>query len=115
MDKNRKKELQEKYKNLKTEMGIYMIRSQESSRIFLGYSQDLKSIINRHKFSIDFGKHHFGPLQEELSKYGGASFEIKKLEVLDYDEDESKTDYSEELDLLLEIWKEKFDDVVVIL
>lgn len=43
----------------------------------------------------------------DWKEYGESSFTIKILEKLEYDEDESKTDYSEELEILKMVWKEK--------
>ncbi|NLJ72434.1 MAG: hypothetical protein GX333_05430 [Syntrophomonadaceae bacterium] len=46
-------------------------------------------------------------LQRDWQELGAQQFEVKILEILEYDEDESKTDYSEELELLKMIWVEK--------
>ena len=42
-----------------------------------------------------------------MGKYGPDNFVIEILENLEYDKDESKTDYSEELEVLQMIWEEK--------
>jgi len=46
-------------------------------------------------------------LQEEWREYKAANFSIVVLAKLEYDKDETKTDYSEELELLKIIWEEK--------
>ena len=45
--------------------------------------------------------------KEDWLKLGCDGFEINILEKLEYDDDESKTDYTEELELLKMIWVEQ--------
>ena len=50
-------------------------------------------------------------LQEAWRVHGGAAFCVDVLEKLPYDkDDETKTDYSEELTLLCRLWQEKLPD-----
>lgn len=59
------------------------------------------------RFKLDYGNHPNKELQREWQEYGEANFSIEVLEKLEYDKDETKTDYSEELALLKMIWEEK--------
>ena len=47
-------------------------------------------------------------LQQDWTRLGEADFEIEILEKLKYDKDETKTDYSEELEILKMEWEETF-------
>lgn len=104
---NRRKELVEQYKQMKPDMGIFWIRSKSSQRCYIETAQDIKSKINRTKFQLEAGLHPNQELQQEWKQFGEANFIIEVLEKLKYDKDESKTDYSEELQILKMEWEEK--------
>ncbi|HHV44985.1 MAG TPA: GIY-YIG nuclease family protein [Firmicutes bacterium] len=104
---DRRKELKEQYRQMKPEMGIFLIRSRRESVGYLEATQNLKSTINSTVFKLNFGNHPNKKLQELWKKEGEAGFTIEVLETLPYDKDESKTDYSEELAILRTIWEEK--------
>lgn len=107
---NRRKELIEAYKQMKPDMGIYVIRNTQNHKCWLDSTQDLKSKMNRVKFQLQAGSHPVRELQKEWSEMGEGSFTIEVLEQLKYDKDESKTDYSEELAILKMVWEEKLAD-----
>lgn len=107
MDKGRKKELIEQYKQMKSLMGIFIIRSKVSHKCYIQSTQDLKGVINSTKFKLEAGNHPFLELQKEWNDFGSGNFIIEILENLEYDKDESKTDYTEDLALLRLIWEEK--------
>ncbi|NLK86587.1 MAG: GIY-YIG nuclease family protein [Clostridiaceae bacterium] len=107
MDKARKKELTEQYKQMKKPMGIFIIRCRVNSKCHIQTTQDLKGVMNGALVRLQGGFHPYKELQKEWNEYGGDNFTMEILEHLEYDKDESKTDYSEELDLLRMIWEEK--------
>lgn len=104
---NRKKELKEQYRQLKPEMGVYMIRSNRSNKCLIEATPRLKATINRVKFQLDFGSYPNRELQKEWAEYGENNFTFEILEVLEYEKDETKTDYADELDLQRMDWEEK--------
>ncbi len=104
---DRRKELKEQYKHMKPDMGIFIIRSKVNNKCYIEGTQDLKGTINSTKFKLGFGNHPNRELQKEWKDYGEANFKIEVLERLEYDKDESKIDYTEDLDLLQIIWEEK--------
>ncbi|WP_432409186.1 GIY-YIG nuclease family protein [Wukongibacter sp. M2B1] len=104
---NRKKELKLKYKQMKPEMGIYKICSKDSNKCYIKTTQDLKGTINGDKFKLGTGNHPNRELQRAWNEFGEDYFIIEILEKLEYDKDESKTDYTEDLALLQMIWEEK--------
>jgi len=53
------------------------------------------------------GIHPYLELQKEWNELGADRFTIEVLEELPYDSDETKTDYADDLALLLLIWEEK--------
>lgn len=104
---DRKKRLKELYKNMKPDMGVFVIRSNFNNKCYLEGSHDLKSTINSGKFKLNFGNHPNKDLQKDWNEQGEQNFTIDILEKLKYDEDESKSDYSEDLEILKMIWKER--------
>ncbi|SDW42907.1 GIY-YIG nuclease family protein [Tepidimicrobium xylanilyticum] len=104
---DRKKELKEQYKMMKPHMGVFIIKSNYSNKCFVESSNNLKATVNSIQFKLNFGNHPNKELQMDWKEYGESSFIIKILEKLEYDEDESKTDYSEELEILKMVCKEK--------
>lgn len=103
----KKKELQAEYKLMKPDMGIFAVINKTNNKYFLETTINLKAKINSREFQLRSGNHHHKELQKDWLDIGKDQFEIKILEKLAYDEDESKADYTEELDLLKMIWVEK--------
>lgn len=104
---DRKKELKSQYKQMKPDMGIFIIRSKVNNKCYIETTQNLKGKINRTKFQLGAGSYVSRELQKDWEDYGEANFIIEILENLEYDKDESKTDYTEDLTLLQMIWEEK--------
>lgn len=104
---DRKKELKQMYKQMKPEMGIFLIRSKVNNKCFIQATQDLRGVMNGNMVRLAGRMHPFVELQKEWNEYGQENFTVEILEYLEYDKDESKTDYKEELALLHMIWEEK--------
>src|SRR5690554_6443997 len=92
---------------MKPDMGIFVIKSKVNNMLYLEATPNLKGTINRGKFQLNAGSHPNKELQKQWVELGEENFTFEILEKLKYDEDESKTDYSEELKLLEIIWEEK--------
>lgn len=104
---DRKKELKLQYKQMRPKMGIFMIRPKFNNKCFIEKTQDMRGMINGAKFKLGAGAYINRELQKDWTDHGEANFSIEILEYLEYDKDESKTDYTEELELLKMIWEEK--------
>lgn len=103
---DRKKELKEMYKHIKTDMGIFIIKSNVNNKCYIDVTQDLKGTINSTKFKLNLGSYPNRELQRQWKEQGESGFTIEILEKLEYDKDESKVDYHEELDILKLEWEE---------
>lgn len=78
---------------------------------YVGWTHDLKGTLNSLRFQLELGSCREKALQEAWRVHGGAAFCADVLEKLPYDkDDETKTDYSEELALLCRLWQEKLPD-----
>lgn len=107
----RKQELKEQYKAMRPEMGVFVFRCVPTGKNYVGWTHDLKGTLNSLRFQLELGSCREKALQEAWRVYGGAAFCVDVLEKLPYDkDDETKTDYSEELTLLCRLWQEKLPD-----
>lgn len=92
---------------MKKPMGIYIIRSKVNNKCFIQATKDLKGVMNSTLVKLKADMHPNRELQKEWKELGPDNFIVEILEHLDYDEDEAKTDYTEELELMQMLWAEK--------
>lgn len=104
---DRKKELKQQYKQLKPPMGVFVIRSKRSNKCYLEATNNFKARFNSTKMKLETNFHPNRELQKAWNEDGEENFTIEILENLEYDKDETKTDYTDDLDLLQMIWEEK--------
>lgn len=97
-----KKELKQRYKEIKIESGIYQIKNMINEKIFVGSTRNLKTL-NGVKFTLENNTHFNKVLQEEWNHFGKSAFIFEVLENL-----EKKTDpyfnEKEELERLEKKW-----------
>lgn len=106
---DRKKELKEIYKNIKPEMGVFIFKLEDKKIAFIEANSNLK-IINSYKFRLN-ARNHSNVALQDLWKEHRDDFVVEVLEILKYDKDESKTDYSDELNILENIYKDKYKNL----
>lgn len=82
---DRKKELKLQYKQMKPEMGIFIIRSKVNGRYFLKGTQDLRGGLNGTRVKLRCGLHPCREFQKEWDEFGPDNFIIEILERLTYD------------------------------
>ncbi len=104
---DRKRELKMKYKLMKPEMGVFIIRPKEGAKCYIQATQDLKGVMNGALARLGGGMHPFRELQKAWNELGADQCTVEILERLSYDKDETKTDYSEDLEIMKMIWEEK--------
>ncbi len=115
MDKKKRKELVQQYMDTKTIMSVYDFFCTANDTHYIGFTQNTKATINGSECRLGFGNHKIKTLQNDWNKYGKDSFNITILETLEYDkDDELKTDYSAELNELLNTWASKFNNIEII-
>ena len=104
---DRKRELKEQYRRMRPEMGILLYRCRETGSVYLWPAQDLRGKQNGVRFQLEMGSYIHRKLQQEWSTYGEQGFDTEVLDRLEYDKDEAKDDYREDLLALAELWREK--------
>ncbi|MEK8128401.1 DUF2087 domain-containing protein [Paenibacillus filicis] len=104
-DRNRRKELQEQYKEVKIEAGVYQILNTVNDKRFVDASPNLRNL-NGRKFELNSGGHTNKKLQADWKQYGEAAFKIEVLELVDI-KDSTFFSMKDELKKLEEKWLEK--------
>lgn len=102
---DRKKELKNQYKEIKTEAGIYQVRNTVNGKVLLVATPNLKTI-NGRQIELSTGVYKNKLLQEDWNKYGKDAFVFEVLEVLEQPE-EGYFDMKDELKKLENKWLEK--------
>ncbi|ANF95861.1 GIY-YIG nuclease family protein [Paenibacillus bovis] len=78
---NRRKELQEQYKEIKIEAGIYEVRNLPEQKVWVTSTPNLRTI-NGSLFSLEMGSFIHRELQADWTRLGKDQFEVNILEVL---------------------------------
>jgi len=103
------KQLKNRYKQMKPEMGVFALLCKPTGKAYLAVSGNIKADINSLTFQLRLGSYFpCGNLQADWTKFGESSFEISVLETLKYDDDKTKTDYTADLKLLRDLVAERF-------
>ena len=104
--KENKKQLKKDYLRSPRPMGVFLIRNNQSDKVFLGSSLDLRGAINRHKFQLQNRTHPNKSLQADWDQFGSNGFAFEIVDEIAPREGK-ESDYRKELDFLEELWLEK--------
>lgn len=107
MDKSKKKELQEAYKNRSVTGGIYCIECGGNHKKWLKSTTDMEGARNRFEFSARNKGCPEPAMSREFAEYGGESFTFSVVEELKKAETQSAEEFAQDLRALLEMWREK--------
>lgn len=107
---NRKRELKQLYKEMKFDIGVFMIKNDTTKKIYFGKSNDIKSKFNSLKFQLGAGSCMVRDLNNDWKKYGEKAFTFEILELIKHDDNKTEKDYLEELDILEIVWLEKLKE-----
>lgn len=101
-----KKELKKQYLQTLRPMGILQVKNLVNGKIFITSGLNINGKMNSCRFQLEHGSHPNTNLQSDFKDFGADKFEF---EIIDYLEpkDDAKTDYSEDLKMLGEMWIEK--------
>ena len=105
ISRDKQKELQAEYKQLKTDMGIFAVINKDTNKYLLVETNNLKGKLNSTSFQLRSGAHPNRELLHDWQQLGADRFEISVLEQIDYEE--GKDNYSDDLELLRMMWTEK--------
>ncbi|HEY3417548.1 MAG TPA: GIY-YIG nuclease family protein [Armatimonadota bacterium] len=78
---DRKKELKQQYKEMKTEAGVYQIKNTVNGKVWVKATPNLKTI-NGQLVQLRIGSHRNPRLQEAWNLYGEDAFVFEVLEMV---------------------------------
>ena len=81
----RRREMIDAFKNRKPNGGVFALRCESASRVWVGSSMDLNAERNKLFFSLRQSMHRDTALQTAWNDYGEASFAFEVLQKLDED------------------------------
>ncbi|NOV00581.1 GIY-YIG nuclease family protein [Paenibacillus planticolens] len=104
MDKSKRKELLEDYKQIKVYMGVAQIKNKVNGKIYIDSYPNLKNKWLTLKMQLDAGRFANAQLQNDWKEFGEDSFDY---EVLEQKEADKVTDMRWEKKQILKPWLEK--------
>lgn len=109
MDKDKRKALQNAYKNRSVVGGVYCVKCSGNGRIWLRSTTDMEGAKNRVLFSLKMKGAPEPSMLRECSEYGWESFSFAVIEELKKKEDQTDKEFADDIATLLEIWTEKYE------
>ena len=107
MDKQTKKQMVAEYMQRKPDMGVFMIRSKSENKCHVEAAKDFRSKMNGSLVKLEAGSHPNLELQQDWTARGKEQFDMCILEKLEPKKEEENKDYTQDLNLLKELWMEK--------
>lgn len=83
---NRRQELNQMYKEIKIEAGVYQIRNTKNGKVFIAGTNNLKTM-NGKRFELQMGTSYNKTLQREWNEYGEDAFVFEVLETIEPKQD----------------------------
>jgi hypothetical protein len=104
MDKSRRKELAEQFRQIPVMFGVFQLKNTVNGKIFIDSCPNFKNRYLTLKMELDDGRHRNSELQSDWREFGEASFEYS---VLEEREDKDVADKRREMKQLLQKWLDK--------
>jgi len=104
MDMNKRKELIEAYKQIKTYMGVVQIKNTVNGKIFIDSYPNLKNKWLTLQMQLDMGRFANAQLQKDWKEFGSSAF---TYEILEQKETDKVSDIRWEVKQIIKPWLEK--------
>ncbi|NEZ41277.1 GIY-YIG nuclease family protein [Paenibacillus alvei] len=104
MDMNKRKELIEAYKQIKTYMGVVQIKNTVNGKIYIDSYPNLKNKWLTLQMQLDMGRFANAQLQKDWKEFGSNAF---TYEILEQKETDKVTDIRWEVKQIIKPWLEK--------
>lgn len=109
MDAQKRQQMKEAYQKRVSAGGVYVIENTVTGKKLLLAETDLTGAENRFRFMQMTGSCPNQKLRFAWKESGPQAFRFQVLERLEQGEDQTREEFLEELKLLGELWREKFD------
>ena len=86
MEKQRRREIANAYKEKKVVQGVFAVRCAPTGETWLGLSRNLPAQQNSIWFSLRVGSHRNKAMQAAWKEHGEAAFELSTIELVDTDD-----------------------------
>ena len=106
MDKDKRKELMEAYKQIKVYMGVYQIKNNENSKVLIGTSSNLKNRWLTLRMQLEAKRHPNARLKTDWNDFGPDSF---SYEVIEQKKCKDMVNINWELENMEKEWLEKLE------
>ncbi|WP_304179589.1 GIY-YIG nuclease family protein [Phenylobacterium aquaticum] len=83
MEKSRRRDMVQAYKEAKTPFGVFGLRCLPTDELWIGASPNLAAQENAVRFTLKMGKHPNRGLQAAIQAHGPAAFAYEIVETLD--------------------------------
>lgn len=104
---DRKRQLINEYKQRKISGGVYRITNTDNGKYLLGNGSNLAGLRNRFKFSVETNTCLYHQLRRDWDESGAKAFTFEILEELEMKDDQSTSQFGDDLKELQAIWREK--------
>ncbi|TQR46135.1 GIY-YIG nuclease family protein [Paenibacillus popilliae] len=104
MDMNKRKELIEAYKQIKTYMGVVQIKNTVNGKIYIDSYPNLKNKWLTLQMQLDMGRFANAQLQKDWKEFGSSAF---TYEILEQKETDKVSDIRWEVKQIIKPWLEK--------
>lgn len=109
MDKKSRKELAQEYQQRTLIGGVCAIVNTTNDKRLIISATEVDRLHNLFDFSISTGTFTYMELQKDAAAYGVEVFEFEVLELLEKKDLQSLVQFQEDISVLCDIWKEKYD------
>ena len=106
----RKKELQSKYSEREIIGGVYLVRNTLNNKLLIEATTDMNGSKNRFDFAKQTGSCVYVKLQKDWDAQGSGDFVFEVLEELKKSDAQTGAAFKADVELLKEIWLEKFSN-----
>jgi hypothetical protein len=115
VDKARRKELSERFRQAPADVGVYRILNLRTGRFLLGSSTNLAGFRNRFEFAQSNGSAGAldARLGEDIARYGLAAFAFEVLDTLEVRPETELEQVAADAASLAALWREKFDPALL--
>lgn len=103
----RKRELLRHYKDNPPGAGVFALRCAASGFVYLNAAMNLQGALNRARFQLRLGGHRNLRLQQQWQQHGEAAFSFEVVDVLERREGATEAQLRDDLNALLELWREE--------